>query len=51
MGGDFFEKFEKFQIHFNHFVETFENIKRFKIEITLNDFLVKVQMLKRLLFI
>jgi hypothetical protein len=50
IGKNFYKNFSKFQTDFNHFVTTFTDSKRFKIEVTLEDFLDSIQLLKRDLF-
>lgn len=48
--GQFYEDYVKLKVDFNFFVSTFEEVKRFKVETTLEDFLNVLELLKKDLF-
>ncbi|NGX34964.1 MAG: hypothetical protein K1060chlam1_01329 [Candidatus Anoxychlamydiales bacterium] len=48
--GQFLKDYMKFKIDFNFFVSTYEEIKRFKVETTLESFLDTLEILKKDLF-
>jgi len=45
--GKFLKDYIKFKMGFNFFVSTYEEIKRFKVEITLESFLDNLEILKK----
>ncbi|NGX28977.1 MAG: hypothetical protein K940chlam1_01169 [Candidatus Anoxychlamydiales bacterium] len=47
IGNEFYKDFIQFQADFNRFVKTFEEIKRFKMEITLEGFLDRIDILQK----
>jgi len=48
--GQFLKDYMKFKIDFNFFVSTYEEVKRFKVETALEDFLDALEILKKDLF-
>ena len=47
ISGEFYKNFIKFQADFSRFVNTYEEVKRFKIEITLEGFLDRINILQK----
>ena len=50
IGGDFYKDYINFRNTFDRFVNTYEEVKRFKMEITLEGFLDNIQLLRKDLF-
>jgi len=50
VGNKFTEDFFKFKNEFNRYVITFNEMKRFKMEVTLEDFLDTIQLLRKDLY-
>lgn len=47
IGKEFYKDFIKFQNEFDYFTSSFNELKRFKMEVTLEDFLDTIQLLRK----